>query len=178
MMKCSLLALLFVLASITLLSSCGFHLRGPMTLAKPLQQIYIQTEDPYGELARHLKQYLKTSGVQLMNSPTTISTTLQLSQERSNQELLSINSSQQTLQYNLKLMVTFKLLDAKGKVILAPQTVTETRPLTLQSNQVLAGSNQAAQLYQNMRRSLVYMIMMRLASPEASKTLTEALATP
>jgi LPS-assembly lipoprotein len=165
-----------LLLSILLLTSCGFHLRGPTTLAKPLQTMYFQSQDPYSAFARNLKQYLKMSGVHLAASPQGAATTLSILQEATSQDLLSINSSQQTRQYNLKLTVAFEVLDSRGKVIVAPQMLTETRTLTLQSNQVLAGSNQAALLFHDMRRSIVYNMMNRLASKDVTRAVTGAPA--
>ena len=157
-----------------MLAGCGFHLREPLSLAKPLQNIYVQSRDPYGDLVRNIKQDLRMSGVHLAASPQEASTILNITQEIQSQDLLSINSSQQTRQYNLRLAVTFEITDIHGKILLDPQTVTEIRPLTLQSNQILAGSNQATQLYQDMRRSLTYSLMNRLTSKAADQALLPA----
>ncbi len=153
------------------LMSCGFHWREPLPLAKPLQNMYVQSRNPYDELTRYLKQYLQMSGVHLAASPQQASTILNITQEVMTQNLLSINSSQQTRQYNLSLTVTFEITDTEGKILITPQTLTELRPLTLQSNQILAGSNQAAQLYQDMQRALTYNLMNRLASKGVSNAL-------
>jgi LPS-assembly lipoprotein len=154
-----------------LLTSCGFHLREPVPLAPPLQSMYIQTQDPYSPFIRNLKQYLKMSGVRLAHTPQEAKTILNIMEEGTTQDLLSINSSQQTRQYSLKYSVIFEILSAQGKAYLSPQSLIETRTLTLQSNQVLAGSNQAALLYQDMRRAIAYNIMNRLASKEFTQTL-------
>ncbi|HVY53282.1 MAG TPA: LPS assembly lipoprotein LptE [Gammaproteobacteria bacterium] len=154
-----------------LISSCGFHPRSPATLAKPLQSLYFQSKDPYSALSRLLKQNLKMSGVSLASNAQEATTTLSILQESMGQDLLSINSSQQTRQYNLHLTIVFQVSDSHGEVLVTPQTLTETRTLTLQSNQVLAGSNQAAMLYNDMRRSIAYNIMNRLASKDISKAI-------
>jgi LPS-assembly lipoprotein len=166
-----LIATLFLLLT---LSACGFHLRQPLPLAKPLQNIYVQSRTPYGDLTRNIKQYLQMSGVHLAASPEQAATVLNITQEVMSQDLISINSSQQTRQYNLRLSVTFEVTDPKGSILIAPQTLTELRPLTLQSNQILAGSNQATQIYRDMRRALTFNLMNRLAS----KGVTSALLHP
>ncbi len=156
------------------LSACGFHPRQPLPLSKPLQNLYVQSRTPYDDLTRNLKKYLQMSGVHLAASPQQASAILNITQERMSQDLISINSSQQTRQYNLRLAVTFEILDPKGTVLIPPQTLTELRPLTLQSNQILAGSNQASQLYHDMRHALTFNLMNRLAS----KGITNALLHP
>jgi len=153
------------------ISSCGFHWRKPLPLAAPLQNMYVQSRTPYNTLTRHIKQSLQASGVHLAASPQQASTILNITQEVMAQDLLSVNSSQQTRQYNLRLTVTFEITDTHGKTLIAPQTLTELRPLTLQSNQILAGSNQAAQLYHDMQRAITYNVMSRLASKGVSNAL-------
>ncbi len=170
MLKNTKLSALFLLTLLTL-QSCGFHLREPLPLAPPLQNIYVQSRNPYGDLTRNIKQNLKMSGVHLAATPEQASTILNITQESMTQDLISINSSQQTRQYNLRLSVTFEITGPKGEVLIAPQTSTELRPLTLQSNQILAGSNQAAQLYNDMRRAVTYNIMNRLASKGMARAL-------
>lgn len=166
--------LIITLLLTLMLCACGFHPRQPLPLAKPLQNLYVQSRTPYGSLTRNLKQYLQMSGVRLATSPQQATTILNITQEIMSQDLLSINSSQQTRQYNLRLSVTFEITDPQGGILIAPQTLTELRPLTLQSNQILAGSNQASQLYHEMRRALIFNLMNRLAS----KGVTNALLHP
>jgi len=163
------ITILFLL--LTLTACGGFHLRKPLPLAKPLQHVYVQSRNPYGEMTRDIRQYLQMSGVQLAATPDEASTILSITQEAVSQDLLSINSSQQTRQYNLRLSVTYEITDRHGTVLIEPHTLTELRPLTLQSNQILAGSNQASQIYHDMRRAITFTMMNHLAS----KTVTRAL---
>jgi len=165
--QCILVLCLLLLS----LSGCGFRLHQPLPLAKPLQNIYVQSRTPYGDLTRNIKQYLQMSGAQLSPSPQKAATILNITQESATQDLLSVNSSQQTRQYNLRLSVTFEITDPQGRVLVPPQTLTELRPLTLQSNQILAGSNQATQIYQDMRHALTFNLMNLLASKGITHTL-------
>ena len=156
------------------LSACGFHLQGKMQLAKPLRNIYLQTPDPYGTLARSLVEYLKMSKVTLASSPQTADTILVILQDNTSEELLSVSSTQQTRQYNLKVTVKFEITDAKDRIILAPQSLTEIRVITVQANQILGSSNEANLYYQQMRRAIAYAIMNRINSKEVSKIVVNA----
>lgn len=157
-----------------LLSACGFHLQGILPLAPPLQRLYIQGPDPYGNLARILQQYLLMSGVTLVNSAVEASTVLTILHDGNSQKLLSVNITQQTRQYNISVTVQFEISDNTGRVILPTQTLVETRTLTVQSDQILGSSNEASMLYQQMRRTLAYAIMNRLASAEVTKIINNA----
>lgn len=156
-----------------LLSSCGFHLRGSMPLSPPLQRLYLKTQSPYGELTHNLQQYLKMSGVYLADSPQDASTVLDIISETTSQQLLGVSGTQQTRQYNLTLNVSFQVTDPKGNVLVAPVTLTQSRTLPINANQILAGSNEATALYQQMRRAIVFDIMNRLSSQEITYLLTK-----
>lgn len=168
--------LIFMLFSIT---SCGYHLRGSMPLAAPLYKLYLDTNDPYGQLTRNLKQFLKVSNVTLVNKREDSTAILAILHEATSQQLLGISGTQQTRQYNLILNVTFQVTDPVGKVLVSSQSITETRSFTIKSDQILAGSNEANNLYNQMRQAIVYDIMARLGSTEVTRLLTpETMAKP
>lgn len=153
------------------LTSCGFKLRGPVPLAPSLHNLYIQTADPYGQLTHNLKQYLKSSGVHLTSSAEEADTILNIVNEQTGQTLLSVGGTQQTRQYNLTLSVTFQITNRKGIVLILPQTLLQSRTIPIQSNQVLGGSNEANNLYRQMRQAIVYDMINRISSHEVTQIL-------
>lgn len=171
-MKLNVCLLFFIM-----LTACGFHLQGKKPLAAPLHRLYLQSPDPYGPLARNLQQSLRMSNVQLVDSPVEAETILDIIQDSDTQTLLAPNGTLQTRQYNLTVTVTFQVLDPKGRILIGPQTLSETRPITIQSNQVLGSSNEVTSYYQQMRRTLAYAIMNRLASQEMTHLLLNASRT-
>ncbi len=164
--------LCFSLIGLTV-TGCGFHLRGPVQLAPALQQMYLQTSDPYGPLARGLTQFLKSSRVHLVSSPNQAKTILKIIKEDTGQQLLSVGGTQQTRQYNLILTVTFQITAPNGTELIPAQTVSETRTIPIQSNQTLAGSNEANNLYRQMRQAIIYDIMSRLSSSSVTEILVK-----
>lgn len=154
------------------LISCGYHLRGKLNFAPPLHYLYINTKDPYGSLTRNLKEYFKISGVHLVDKKEEATTVLSIIDETTAQQLLGISGTQQTRQYNLILSVTFVVEDKDGKTLTPPQILRQTRTLTIQADQILAGSNEANSLYQQMRSAIAYDILNRLASKDISEILT------
>lgn len=155
------------------LSSCGFHLQREMPLAPALHRLYLQSPDPYGTLSRNLKQYLKLSKVELVTSPAQAQTILVILRDANTEELLSVNATQKTRQYNLHVTVDFQVTDSNGRIIVPPQSLTETRIITIQSNQILGGSNAAFLLYQDLRRAISYAIMNRLVSYEITHIINQ-----
>lgn len=162
---------LTLISTFLLLTACGFHLQGAMNLAAPMYRLYLQSTDPYGYLSRTLQQYLKMSQVHLVDSPSQAQTILTILQDTNSQRLLSVSGTQQTKQYNLKVTVAFEVSDASGRIIVAPQILEENRVITVQANQILGSSNEANLYFQQMRRTLAYAIMNRLASRDITTTI-------
>jgi LPS-assembly lipoprotein len=174
LMLCLKVCLMFCL--LVSLSSCGFHLQGEKQLAPPLHRMYLQTPDPYGQLAQTLKQYLKLSKVQLASSPQEAATILSILRDDTSEDLLSVSGTQLTRQYNLKVTVVFEITDPQGRILVNPQTLAESRVITVQSNQILGNSNEANLFYQQMRRTLAYSIINRIASKEITTDINTAFA--
>ncbi|MDR3477506.1 MAG: LPS assembly lipoprotein LptE [Gammaproteobacteria bacterium] len=164
---------LLLVISLLLLTSCGFHLRGSEPLAPPLHNLYIQSQDPYSQLIRFLKQALKQSGVHFAETPQSASAILEIINERQVQQLLSVGGTQQTRVYNLTLIVAYQLTDPHGRPIANRQEATETRTVTIQANQILGGSNEQSNLFQLMRRAIIFTIMRHLSSLDVTNALMQ-----
>lgn len=162
-------SLLFLCISL-LLTSCGFRPQGEKPLAPALHRLYLQAPDPYGQLVRSLEPYLKMSHVRLVPRDEATASLI-IIQDDTAQELLSVSGTQQTRQYKLIVNVTFEILDASGVIVLPPQTLSESRTITIQSNQVLGSTNEANLFYQQMRRTLAYSIINRIASQEVTNLI-------
>lgn len=160
------------------LSSCGFHLQGETELAWPLYKMYLHSTDPYGFFVRQLRDQLKMSKVQLVDSSEQATTILDILKDDISQDLLNVNGTQQTRQYILKTTLVFEIRNAQNQVILPPQTLEETRVITVQANQILGSSNEVSFYYKQMRRQLVSALMNRLSSKEVSRLLNHSFPTP
>lgn len=164
-----------VLLLTMLLTSCGFHLQGPMPLAPPLKKLYLKAQDPYGQLARNLKDYLRMSGVTLVSSPSEATAILAITSQDASQHFLSVNGTEQTRQYNLVVSVTYEITTPTGELLAGPESLSESKPITIQSNQILGSSNEANLYYNHMRRALAYAMMNRISSADITKRIEETL---
>lgn len=169
-----LLCKIGITLAVMTLTACGFKPQGNMPLAKPLHTIYVKSINPYGNLTHYLETYLKTSSVKLAANNDEAETMLIISQDMNSQELIGVSSTQQTRQYNLHVSVTFEVANSKGQTIISPQSLTETRAITIQSDQILGSSNEATLYYQQMRRELAYEIMNRLSSRSTTRKINAA----
>src|SRR5207302_1201983 len=108
-------------------------------------------------------------------SPKEAQSILVILQNNLSQDLLSVNGTQKTRQYLLKVTVTFTITDKQGRNLIPLQTLIETRSITIQSNQILGSSNEASLFYQQMQRLLAYAIINRIASKQITRILENNL---
>lgn len=155
------------------LTSCGFQPRGNWPLAAPLHNLYLQSNEPYGQLTHNLRQFLRASGVHLAKTPQEASTVLEILNETTGQQLLTVSGTQQTRQYNLILTVTFQVTNPQGAPLYATQAVSEVRTIPISSNQILGGSNEANNLYSQMRQAIVFDIMNLLSSQNMTNAVNK-----
>lgn len=159
-----------------LLTSCGFQLQGAVTLAPPLHRLYLQTSDPYGQLASYLHNYLKMSHVTVVDKPEDATTILAIVNESTTEELLGVSTTQQTRQYRLTLTVHFEILAKNGLTLVPVQALSETKAITIQADQILGMSNESSLYYQQMRRAIAYAMMNRIASHDVTAMINDGLA--
>ena len=114
------------------------------------------------------------SNVDVVSTPEAASTILTILSETETQNLISIDITQLTRQYSLILTVSYEITTPQGEILVPRQTVSETRTIPIKSNQILAGSNQEATLYQQMRHAIVYDIVNQLSSNTTTSLLSKA----
>lgn len=172
-MKRSLLSTLSVAIFCIALIGCGFHARGEWHLSPPLQKMYLETNDPYGQLSRELTQQLKASNMLFAQHRNDATVVLRIEQDSTSQDLLSLNATQQTRQYKLTLTIRFSLQDINGVVILPTQIVQDSRIITIQSNQILGSSNEITLMTKQMHQGLANTMLNRLESPEVARLIDQ-----
>lgn len=163
------LILLFSLS----LTACGFHFRGNWQLPPSVHTIYIESDNPYGQLVRELQQQLKSSNVLLVDNKNAADLILRIEQDTIDQSLLGINATQQTRQYKLTITIRFSLSDNSGLTILPTKRIEDNRIITIQSNQILGSTNEVLLFAQQMRRSLSINILTALTAQETIKLINQ-----
>lgn len=154
------LTLLFLFAS--LLSGCGFHLRGAVDLPASYQRMAIEGVGPYSRLGVNLKRSLQGNGVEVVDA-TSAQVILKISQVSYNRRLLSVSAvSGKTLEYELHYSLKVSLKDRQGNVLLAEQPLQQLRDYVFDQDNVLGTGNQEAQLRKDMESDLIGQILRRL----------------
>jgi LPS-assembly lipoprotein len=154
------LTILFLFAS--LLSGCGFHLRGAVDLPANYQRMAIEGVSLYSDLGLKLKRGLQANGVEVVEAAGA-QVILKLSQVSYQRRLLSVSAlSGKTAEYELHYSLKMSVRDRQGNVLVPEQPLQQLRDYVHDQGNVLATGNQEAQLRKDMERDLVSQILRRL----------------
>lgn len=164
--------LFLIIALSSVLSACGFHLRGEQALPPQLKTLYIDAA-PYAPLTLALKQSLTSANIKIVSSAAESPLTLQILGENFNQNLANISANTLVKTYNLVYSVQFQILNKSRKVIYGPATVKAFSSYVVNDNQILGDNSQLTTQQANMRRDLVGLIFTRLGSNDVRKALAK-----
>ena len=154
------LTILFLFAS--LLTCCGFHLRGNVDLPANYQRMAIEGVSPYSDVGVKLKSGLQANGVQVVEAAGA-QCSLKLSQVSDQRRLLSVSAvSGKTAEYELHYSLMMSVRDRQGNVLVSEQPLQLLRDYVHDQNNVLATDNEEAQLRKDMERDMVGQILRRL----------------
>lgn len=155
-------AIALVILVSTLLTACGFQLRGSVELPPVLRSTLLQAKDPWEGVAAALRVELESSGARITTQTDEATAILRLDNERSQRRVLSVGRGGKASEYELFEEVTFSLRDNKGRVLLEPQSLRLTRDLVFDENQLLGKVSEIDELRNQMRRSLARQIITRI----------------
>ena len=83
-----------------------------------------------------------------------------------NSRIVSLNAQGKPEEFELTLVYTFRLVNAKNQIILPDTTLSAARAMPFDERVVQAKEGEAATLYRDMQKSLVARMMRRLTAPD------------
>jgi LPS-assembly lipoprotein len=154
-----LLALILAAA----LAGCGFHLRGAGSSKLPYQTMYISLPET-ADVNIWLRRYIRSSGsTQVVDDAESAEAIFQQLTNSRQKSILSVNTLGRVREYRLQLSYTFRVVNRKGQVLVAPNEVTLTRDVTYDDSNILAKNQEEDLLWRDMTNDLVNQIMRRLS---------------
>jgi len=93
----------------SLLSACGFHLRGDYLLSDELQTLYVSSSDVHGELTRLVKQHLSRNQVRVLKHKSAQAPELRIISDKLDRRTLSVFQNGQVAEYELIYAVHYQL---------------------------------------------------------------------
>jgi LPS-assembly lipoprotein len=109
-LKQKLNSVLIIMVCTTLVSACGFHLRGDYLLSPQLQTMHLSSVDKFGELTRKVKQHLSLNQVNFVANSANGTPQLRLLKDSLNRRTLSVFPNGQVAEYELIYTVRYQLL--------------------------------------------------------------------
>jgi LPS-assembly lipoprotein len=98
-----------ILVLSSMVSACGFQLRGQYLLSEELQTLYVSSSDIHGELTRLVKQHLTTNQVKVLKIPTATSPELRIVSDKLDRRTLSVFENGQVAEYELIYTVNYSV---------------------------------------------------------------------
>lgn len=161
-MKRSFSAFVITLICATLLSACGFHLRGEVSL--PYSSLYIDLPESNtlrAKLARSIKAGSRTT---LGNSATESQAVLAIAGGSMVKNILSLNAAGRVREYQLVRTFSFRVHDASGRDLIPPGQIVVRRDITFNDAQVLSKQAEEGLLIRDMEDDVVQQLLRRLAA--------------
>jgi LPS-assembly lipoprotein len=159
--------LLFLLV-LSLLSGCGFKLRGAYQLPAAMQQTYIDATSVNAGLVRDLSIALRASNIELLDAPRSDAAQLKLFKETRSKRVVSVDSRGRAREYTLSYAVSFTLAGQQpgsdDVFRIEQQNLQIERDFLFDPEDVLGNARGESQLYEEMRQDLVRLILLRLQS--------------
>jgi LPS-assembly lipoprotein len=144
-------------------AGCGFHLAGSYRLPPALAKPYLSFSDPYTDFAHEFELQLKSAGAAIQGDGQAATATIDVTKDLAQQRVLSVSATNIPTEYELVYTVTFSVRGA-DKVLIAPQTISQTRDYSFEEQIVLAKQHEADVLRAQMARDLAAIAMRRLTS--------------
>ena len=152
---------LWISLLIIVLTGCGFHLRGALPTLTMDNPIYIAGVDKNSDLYRELARQLRGAKSVVTETRSLAKNVLTISDYRSRERQLTLNSSNQAVEYELEESFNFSVQTTRTTVESRPLKVT--RVLGRTESETLAREREEREMRVNMRHDLVNQLMYQLA---------------
>lgn len=152
--------LIFVLAS---LISCGFQLRGVVTVPPEMARTYIATNDRHSLFYRRLRDNLRVAGVELVESPVDASSTFSIVSDVTGQRVLAVSARNVPREYEVYYSISYDIKTEEA-TLLDNRSQTVTRDYTWNETQVLGKEKEQELMREEIVDDLVRTVMIQLSA--------------
>lgn len=154
-----LIAKLTLLFSISLMTACGYQLRGSLNMPEGLKNVYITgaTES----LQSEMKSTLKASQAKLATSTQEAGIVIKVLKEDMKTRVISIGSTGKSAESEVDYYLRFQFMDHQNQPLMEEQTIEMSREFLNDQSAVLARSNEEAQIRNEIYRQAVRVLMAR-----------------
>jgi LPS-assembly lipoprotein len=152
-----------LLAFASLLTSCGFHLRGDPAVPPEMARTYIATDDRYSLFYRTFRRQLENAGAELVESPVEATAELAILTDDTGQRVLSVSARNVPTEFEVYYTVYYTVRSGE-RVLLGPQQHTLTRDYTYDETRVLGKAREEELLRKAIVEDLVRLVLIQVSS--------------
>jgi len=145
----------------TLLSACGFHLRGDIELPKSWQSITLISANPNGNLNRELTSTMGSMDIVLEQGAEII---LKLGAEQFHRRSVSVGAGARANRYELKLSTQLSLQTREAEILIEKSELSVLKLMNHDPSKVVGEEEETRLLRAEMRSELVQRILLSLRS--------------
>ena len=162
---------LLLLGLATLLSACGFHLRGTGEMEFGLKEIDLSARNAYGDIARETRSSLEKSGVKVVSGAPY---RLILVREQTTSRAVSYTSTARPAETELTDTLDYQIRSNSNLLLLSNQLEVQ-RSYVTDENNIAGASESAEQLRKEMRADMVQQLLSRvqMLTPQQLDALQE-----
>lgn len=146
------------------IASCGFHLRGHVSIPPELKTLFLQSNTPYGDFEQTLRSRLLSYNTKLTDTAADAPLTLAVLSTSWQQTPGAFSTNLTTRQFTLSLTITYQLLSSNGTVVIPANSVTSTTAFTIDSSQLLSSTDLGQQYHDNLQQDAANRLMSQLVS--------------
>ena len=143
----------------TVLTGCGFHLRGTAEL--PFSTLYLQVAST-SPLAQEIRRNLRSTNARIVDSPAAAQATLIIMSEIREKQILSLGGQGRVREYQLRYRIGYQVTDGKTTTLIPPSEILLKRDISFNDSEVLAKEAEEALLYRDMQTDAVNQLVRRL----------------
>ncbi len=154
--------------SVSLLSACGWQLRGSVELPAALSKLHISAANTDSQLLSQLKSLLQTNGATLVDASDKSAYRLNIQEDRADKRSISVSGSGLASEYELSLEVIYSVADATGKPVISNAKTQVLRSYRYDPTAVLSANEEENIIRSEMRLDAAQQIIRRLRFIAAS----------
>jgi LPS-assembly lipoprotein len=143
------------------LAGCGFQLAGSGALPVEMRTTYLDSAEPYSEFHSSLVEALRRRGLELVDSSADAGATLRITEDSSEQRVLSVSARNIPREFAVFYAVTFSL-EAGGRPLIADEQLLVRRNYTYDETQVLGKEREESILRQALAEDLARQVVRRI----------------
>ena len=157
------LSRIFFILPLTLLSACGFQMRGAATVPPEMARTYIATEDNRSLFYRRLRESLRGAGVNVVESPVEATATFSILSDIPGERVLSVSARNVPREFEVFYTVYYAV-QTDFVTLLEPRSQTLTRDYTWDETRVLGKEKEEELLREAIVADLVRIVLIQLSA--------------